>query len=209
MKKSLIIALLGAACSVASSFGQGAIFLDNYFTFGPNVTYGQAGIPIDGQSGATATVGTGLQAGWTFGFYYTLGNVTGSVASDPSGYADPSTLGGSLALATGTGSTAAFFTSSGDAGEAVASSPFTVAGTAAGGGDTLTVIAVAYNGSSYTASNYRGHSTAFTMTTGATASPTSIGTFMPGFSVVAVPEPSVFALAGLGAFVFLRLRRCK
>lgn len=206
MKRSLVIAILGVACSAISSFGQGTILLDNYSTSGPNVTYGQSGIPADGQSGAPGIVGSGLQAGWTFGFYYALGNTTGSISPDGSGYADPSTLGGGLALATGTGSTAAFFTSSfGHAGEAQASSPYLVTGSV--GGDTITVMLVAYNGSSYTSSDIRGHSTAFTMTTG-TSSATKVGSFMPGFAVV-VPEPSIFGLAGLGAFALLRWQRRK
>lgn len=209
MKRSLILALLGAACSVSSSFGQGYIFLDNYFTFGPDITYG-AGVPVNGVSGTLATPGNGLQAGWTFGFYYALGNVTGSVAADPSGIWDPAQLGGGLALATGANSTAAFFTSTGFAGEATtgAGNYFQVPGTTVPGG-TLTVMAVAYSGSSYDNATYRGHSTAFTLVTGNSTSPTVVGSAMPTFSVSQVPEPSIFALAGVGAFAFLRLRRSK
>jgi hypothetical protein len=44
-----------------------------------------------------------LGAGWTAGVYYSLGDASGSIATDPTGYADPSTLGGGLTLATGSG----------------------------------------------------------------------------------------------------------
>lgn len=209
MKLSLIIGLLGITCGVTSSFGQGSVFLDNYNTDGPVVTYGSGGIPANGVSGASGAVGTGLQAGWTLGFYFVVGNAT--INSDPTGGADPTSLGGGLTLATGSGSTAAFFTSSfGTPGEVLAGSGFAVPGTAIAGGDTITLMAVAYNGASYVSSTARAHSAAFTMVTSAnnSASPNKIGSFMPGFAIV-VPEPSITALAGLSgaAFVFLRRRK--
>ena len=42
---------------------------------------------------------------WTVGIYYALGNITGSVAADPSHTANPTTLG-AFTLGTGLGSTA-------------------------------------------------------------------------------------------------------
>ncbi|MFZ0828121.1 MAG: hypothetical protein WAO02_11920, partial [Verrucomicrobiia bacterium] len=76
MKKTTLLAIVGLAAGVATSYGQGTILLDNYSTSGPNINYGAG----SGGSG-------GLLAGWTMGMYYALGNVTGSVASDPTGIA--------------------------------------------------------------------------------------------------------------------------
>ena len=200
MKKSLVIALMGIACGTVQSFGQGTIILDNYNTGGPNVTLN----------------GAGLTAGWTLGFYYVVGNATGSIAADPTGEEDPSVLGGGLVLATGTGSTAGFDTvfTGHTPGEALATTTFSVPGTSINGGDTITLEAVAYNGSSYTSSTLRGHSMAFTMptTSNTSVTPSQIGAFMPGF-VIPIPEPSTFALAALGAFALVcrhrRQRNCQ
>lgn len=210
MKKSLIIGLLGLATSMATSFGQGVILLDNY-NLGPGiVTYGQANEPANGVSGASGTVGTGLLAGWTMGLYYVVGNATGSVGADPSGTADPATLGGGLTLGSGGGSTAAFFTSSGTPGQALGGAVFAVPGTAATGGDTVTFVLVAYNGASYANAGYRGHSAAFTRPLSANNSPAPNSTGLPtSFGVFAVPEPSIFALSGLGAAALMLVRRKK
>jgi hypothetical protein len=212
MKKSWIIGLIGLACSATASFGQGTILLDNYNTGGPLVTYGGGGVPANGVSGTPGTVGTGLLAGWTFGFYYALGNVTGSIGSEGGGnWADPSTLGGGLALATGFGSTAAFCTiaSGNTPGAALANRTFSVPGTSVDGGNTITLEMVAYSGSSYDNSSYRAHSAPFTMTTSANTSviPHPVGSFMPAFSIIAIPEPSVWVFAGAGGFALIRFRR--
>jgi hypothetical protein len=197
MKKSLLTGLLGLSLSVASSFGQGTIFLDNYFTSGPTITFSPSGVA--------------LPAGWTMGFYYALGDVRGSVASDPFGIESPSTLGGGLTLAIGPGSTADFFTSSfGTPGRGFASSFFGVPGTAAAGGNTITLMVVAYDGSTFDSSPHRGHSAGFIMTTSAnnSSSPNSVGSFMPAFSVF-IPEPSSFALMVMSGFAWLIVRRQK
>ncbi|MFZ0825872.1 MAG: PEP-CTERM sorting domain-containing protein, partial [Verrucomicrobiia bacterium] len=152
----------------------------------------------------------GLLAGWTMGMYYALGNVTGSVASDPTGIADPSTLGGGLQLASGAGSTAAFQTSAfGAAGQAQAAFFYAVPGSLSAGGQIVTLIVTAYNGASYLASFDRGHSIAFILTTSANTSPspTVTGSAMPTFSALPVPEPTTLALAGLGGLGLLLFRR--
>jgi hypothetical protein len=211
MKKSLLIGLLGLAASVATTLGQGTIFLDNYFTGGPNITYG-ANVPVNGVSGANGTVGNGVVAGWTMGLYYAVGNVTGSIASDPTGIADPGTLGGGLALGAGAGSTAALYTSSFNTpGQGFSGSFFAVPGTALAGGDTITLMTIAYSGPNYANAGFRGHSAPFTMTTSSSSSPSpnAVGTTMPGFSVLPVPEPSIFALSGLGAAALMLIRRKK
>jgi hypothetical protein len=211
MKKSLILGLLGLAASVVPSFGQGTIFVDNYFTSGPTITYG-AGVAANGVNGAPGTPGTGLLAGWTMGIYWALGNVTGSIAADPSGMALISSLGGGLALATGAGSTADLFTSSfGTPGRGFSGSFLSLPGTSAAGGQTITVITVAYGGSSYDTAGFRGHSTAFTMVTsaGTSSSPNALGASMPAFSIDTIPEPSSFALMGISGVAWLIVRRQK
>jgi hypothetical protein len=195
MKKTLLLGMVGLA-SVLSTYGQSTILLDNYQTSGPYIT-DQASAP--------------LGAGWTMGLYYALGDVTGSVAADPSGFADPGSLGGGLALGTGAGSTAAFSTSTfGLDGTALGGSFFAVPGTSGNGGELITVMITAYNGGDYLSSLIRGHSQAFTMTTSSSTSPAAnaIGADMPGgFSVVPVPEPTTLALAGLGAAALMIFRR--
>jgi hypothetical protein len=188
MKKTILTAIIGLTISAAQSFGVGYILMDNYNTYGPDVTYGPGGL---------GPVGSGLGMGWTAGLYFALGDTRGSIMSDPTGYADPTTLGGGLALGTGLGSTAAFFTSSGNTpGEFITFTGFQVNDNP---GDTITVMIVAYTGSSYATSLDRGHSAAFTMTTSLATSPSynKVGNFMPGFSVP-VPEPATLALGGLG-----------
>jgi hypothetical protein len=210
MKKSFIIGLLGVVGCATASFGQGVISLDNYTTSGPIVTYGTGDIPANGANGSQGVVGTGLQSGWTLGFFYVIGNVT--VGSDPSGgnFGDPSTYAAGFILATGPGSTAEFGASSFNTpGEAFAPVAFSVPGTATGGGDAVTVIAVAYAGSSYFQAPLRGHSAAFTMTTSANISviPNRIGSSMPAFSIFVIPEPSIAVLSALGGLALVGYRR--
>lgn len=200
MKKKFLLSILGIAA--VSSFGQGVIRLDNYFTDGPIVTYG---LPWP--------LGPGLNSAYTMGMYYwnALGNFTDLTSFDGSGFADPTALGSYL-LATGAGSTAQFQTTTfGLPGEAVASSPWSIP-IAPGptGGATITLIVVAYAGPSYASALYRGHSAPFTLVTSDATSPGPVttGSAMPGF-VVWIPEPSTLALAGLigGAWLLFRRRR--
>jgi len=208
MKKSLILGLLGLAATIVPSFGQGIIVLDNYNTGGPNITYG-ANVAANGVSGANGTAGAPINnSAWTAGLYWVAGNQLANIAADPSGFGIPT--GGGIALATGTGSTAVIAgpLDFNTAGQFLGSSTFTTPGVAAGG--TITLEIIAYGGASYANANSRGHSAAFTMTvsdpTGA-ASP--VGSFMSGFSVQPVPEPTVFALAGIGAAALMIVRRKK
>jgi len=197
MKKSILLATIGLAVSVAPSFGLGYIVMDNYNTGGPDVTYGP---------GSGVLTGQGLGAGWTAGLYFAQGDVRSSIGADPTGFANPSTLGGGLTLGTGPGSTAAFDLYPFDTpGEFLASTGFQINDNP---GDTITVMIVAYNGSSYATSFDRGHSDPFTMITSANISPdpNKVGDHMPGFSVP-VPEPATVALGGLGLAALLVCRR--
>lgn len=208
MKKSLILGLLGLAATVVPSFGQGVVFLSNYNTGGNYVTYG-ANVPANGVSGANGS--GGVTSSWTEGIYYVVG--TPVVPSDPNALniGDPSVFGG-MTLATGANSTAPFQSSAfGTAGAAQAGGVFVVPGTSAGGGTTITVMTVGYSGSDYASSLFRGHSTPYTLAVSANNSPSPIqtGTGMTAFSVNPVPEPSIFALSGLGAAALMLIRRKK
>jgi len=198
MKKKLLLSIFGLV--TVSSFGQGVIRLDNYNTSGPSITYG---------AGFGGLTGRGLGTGWTMGLYWALGDVTGSVAADPAGFADPTILGGGLTLGTGLGSTTAI--GYWIPGQGYSGSAFVVSGTASAGGDLITLMITAYNGVDYASSVNRGHSAAFTLTTSANSSPSPVitGTAMPAFSIYLIPEPStiIFACLGGSAWLFFHRRR--
>jgi len=193
MKKSLILAVLGLAVGVASSFGQGSIAFNTYLANGSSgfqVTYGTpsngtAGTAVDGTftgellysltqitdvKGTDVTsVTPALNAGWTVGSTATSG------VNNPLGYFK----GNNLVLPTYTSGTVYFEL-------------------------------VAFNGADYNSSTVRGHSASFTatMATGQTLpDPNQINAMGSGFSVFTVPEPSTLALAGLGLAAFAAYRR--
>jgi len=185
--------------ATSSSYGQGAIFLSNYVS--------STNIPSPIKNAANIPIGSGF----TIGLYWVSGNVVGSVGADPSGTADPSTLGGGLAVGTSLGSTAAigFF---GYPGAYQAGNTFV---TGLPGSSVITLEIVAYNGANYGVSNVRGHSAAFAMTTTAAPSPTAPMTGPAetaalsdgGFRALPVPEPTTMALGGLGGLALLLIRR--
>jgi hypothetical protein len=201
MKKSLLLGILGVAATVATSYGQGFIFLDNYFSNfgGPIITYG---------AGSDGPLATGVSAAYTVGIYLGQGSFTAS--ADPSGTASPTSLNALLLLQGGANtSTAAgyagyggYFSASGNMQASVAS------------GATITAMVVAYEGASYDTATYRGHSAAFQLVTkdGTANPPASVSPAYGGFSVFStsvVPEPSTLTLAGLGLASMLVARRRK
>lgn len=207
---------------VNSAHAQGAINMDSYDGTGGTITY-TAGVPGNGvNTGPNAAgVANGVQningVSWTIGLYYALGSVT--VGSDPTGYADPSTLGGGLIYDTTTSGTSA-----GDGGPG-ANTTFDVSSPGqfnTGTGNAkiegyssglVTAEVVAFSGSTYDSSAYRGHSAAFTITpaTGSATAPyvSSSSGGMPSFSVYSTPEPSILALSGIGAAALMLFRRKK
>jgi hypothetical protein len=178
--------------TVASTFAQGKVNLDTYNNAPyPTITYG---------AGSGGTLGATINSSFTVGIYWAAGNI--SVANDPSGFALPETLG-ALTLGTGPGSTATIFNSTG---QFFTPTDFTMAGLSSG---PATIMIIAYNGASYASSAVRGHSAAFSITPAqGVATAPGMGN-MPSFQVVGVPEPSTFALAGLGLASLLIFRRRK
>ncbi len=195
MKKSVILAILGLAAGIVSTYGAGVILLDTYESSGPLITLGHT--PIDGS------------LGFTVGLYYAPGDVTGLITSDPAGFADPSTLGGGLVPGTGPGSTASFIPAIyGFPGTFFATTTFLCQPTGAPGA-IYTFEVVAYNGADYLNSTIRGHSAPFTLATSDPGSylPVAVGTAMQGFDIGVIPEPTALALAGPGAAMLLAFGR--
>jgi hypothetical protein len=81
MKKSLIVSLLGIVATVATSYGQGSVWFDNYNNANVNGPGGY-GSPIYLDS-AFWPAGTLAPAGVTVDLYYALGTVTDPGANDP------------------------------------------------------------------------------------------------------------------------------
>jgi hypothetical protein len=201
MKKSVIMAVLGVAASVASSYGQGLV---TFTTYSANNGYG----------GVTISEGTSLSSvvipdGFTLDLFYSL-----TAVSDPVNNA----LGSSITALPGAGLTDLLMT--GETTLAGGANPdprsITIPGwTAAGGAPTFEV--VAFNGSTYANSTIRGRSGSFLQGSslvavgssspvpnlGDTASGSGPGGTFPSFYVTSVPEPTTLALAGLGGLASL------
>jgi len=199
MKRKLIVAILGISmlAPIASVHAQGNINLYNYDSLGPVanlITYG---------AGSGGTVGQGIAGpGWTVGMYVALGDIASTVNVSFSGV-NYGIITGMGPQATGAGAT----TPLGDFLPGQYSSMVEY-NTGFTGGSVVTVVVVAYNGANYDTSTLRGHSQAFTMTTSIAPEFAPLtGSFMDGFAIPAIPEPSVFALAGLGLAGLLIFRR--
>ena len=206
MKRTILASIVGLAAMAAAtmSYGQGKVVLDNYDS---TAAGGNVNQTITYGAGSGGTAGTGISGSqWTIGWYWALGTQT--VSSDPTGTADPSTLGGGLAFDNNDPNDTAKISSA--AGYYINTSPGLVEGYSSG---TITLEMVAYDGASYGSSTHRGHSSAFTLTpaTGNNTPPLT-GDAMPTFSVftvAAVPEPSILALSGIGAAALMLIRRKK
>jgi hypothetical protein len=189
MKKALVATILGLA-TVVSTFAQGRVNLDTYNNAPyPVISYG---------AGAGGTQGNPINSTFNIGIYWVAG--TPVIANDPSGVADPATLG--LTLGTGLGSTTTII---GSSGLFSSTADFAMPGLSSG---QATILIVAYNGATYADSLVRGHSAAFVITPAQLGAAPGLGS-MPQFSVLPVPEPSTFALAGLGLASLLIFRRRK
>jgi len=204
MKKSLVIGILGLAVGAVSSYGQGNLYLDNYFSSTYNGIF------------EAVILGGGLvPTTFTAGIYYDTTanqNITGSVAADPTGTALPGSLNAALVLATGTGSTAPFVVP----GYFAAPAAFNIQpGSLTPAQGSYTLMVVAYNGATYATSTIRGHSAAVYWQDAAPSTPNGADTGfafaagVPMFSVSPVPEPTTLALGALGGLGLLLFRRKK
>lgn len=195
----LVLFSIGSPC-----FGQGRISLDNYdIQTSPQVIYGSSFDASLVGRGVMPNKPTGTT--WTVGFYYALGDVTGSIDNDSGGMSDPSTLGGGLILASGEpGDTTSFWEPGLQGVFDPPASDAVINGYTTG---LITIELVAYSGSDYVSSMMRGHSTAFTMTPATIGIAPLVGNYMSSFTVNIVPEPSVLGLAGIGFCLFLLFRR--
>ena len=197
MKKTLVSAILGLA-AIASVQAQGNINLYNFVSGGTPANAIVYGVGSGGTLGQPVSAG-----GFTVGMYIIAGDQAAAVNAGMAGDGGFGLIP-TLALATGVGAT----TPLGDfePGEYSAGFEYNTGVV----GSTVTVVVVAYQGGSYAGANVRGHSQAFTMlSTAATENAAWTGSFHNGFAVTLVPEPSTFALAGLGLAGLLIFRRRK
>ena len=199
MKKSLILGIVSLAASVATSYGQRVITLDNYSSqTDPMLIYGPD-TPANGISGMLGS--GGLINSWTVGLYWAAGT-TG--LSQAAGFDLPDV---SLTLGTGGGSTVVVATQNalGMPGYYGSITAFNI-----GPSTTVTLEIVVYDtaAGSYANAAYRVHSAAFSMPTVSvtSGSPIYTGDYMPG-QLFQTPEPTTLALGGLGLASLLLFRR--
>lgn len=190
MKKTLVASILGLA-AVVNTFAQGSVLFNNY-----------GGLETDAivrhSAQSTSPANTPLNNTFTAGLYFAFG----TVAWSPSFLTDPASAGFTLASATAVFNQPPSGPGYFDGG--VATIPGYVSGP-------ITFVVVAYNGANYASSLVRGTSAAFTLpsiSTGLSAAGEFGAGFLP-FTVSLVPEPSSFALAGLGLAGLLIFRRRK
>lgn len=188
MKKALLASILGVVASVATTFGQGQVYFNNY------ANNGYAGAPVKYGANSGGTIDSSVAGGFNSQLAYVFGTVADVAGNDDiSGF---TLLGTILPNLGGTGLPGM------TAGPIV-----TIPGYLSG---PITFQWLAFNGADYAGSDVRGHSAAFTLPSIAT------GQTLPGyldgmasFAVSQVPEPSTFALAGLGSAAMLIFRRRK
>jgi hypothetical protein len=181
MKQKLAI-LMALAASTACVLAQGTV---NFQNGGPGVN------AIIGGSTAAHTPLSG--AGYSANLYWALGTVTDPLQLASAGFATPF----------GTGASAGYFFGG----------VLGIPGTSAAGGQLVTVQVVAWNtatGASWAAATERGAGNLFQVTLGGGTTPPPFFTAMTAFNLTTtIPEPSTFALAGLGAASLLLFRRRK
>jgi len=196
MKRKIVAAILGIAASlsvVGSAHAQGTVFFNTYnITTDARVNYG---------AGTGGAAGSPVNTSFTAGLWYFLG--TASLAAGNG--TDLLPAGWELAPVTATVSQN---TVAGYINGPVATISDYVSGP-------ITFSITAYNGATYAsttgAAGARGHSAGFTLPSISTGT-TGAGEFGPGataFAVLPVPEPSIFALSGLGAAALMLIRRKK
>jgi len=191
MKKALIASILGIAASVATSYGQGYIVMESYYNDGVNPAHFSA---IQAQ-------GLGyLGANWSAQLLYSIGGnpfqlAAGSQQSfypgSQTGVGDPLTTGAGIFIGPNV----------------------TIPGYVSG---SVSFIVQVFNGATYASSSIKGDSLAFSIASLQTNPLLPAGDLINNNAggglqpfTVPVPEPSTFALAGLGSAAMLIFRRRK
>lgn len=175
--KRALIATLLGIAVTATTYGQGSVQFQNYTTFGSS---GAGQLFLDG--GTSVPMPNGF---FNISLYYQLGTV-----------ADPMATGTLIATTvSGSGGVAAGYYNAG----AVVIPNYPTAG-----GSITFEVAVVGTGAY---ALYSGHSSALTLSSIATGATPAGLLDIPAFNIIAVPEPSTFALAGLGAAAMLIFRR--
>jgi len=207
MKRAILASIMGAAASLAvvsQTQAQGTVFFANYSNGGQlqaPVTY--SGQPLNGLVNGEKVGTGGAGANFTANLLYSFGPNLGTVYS------------GGLPVAS-------FIAANGDDANGaglfgVQANTVTIPGYSSG---TVDFIVQVYNGADYNSSSIRGQSGVVTLANLATAANslptgsllsdnTSATVPLTAFSVAPVPEPTVFALAGLGAAAIMAIRRKK
>jgi hypothetical protein len=188
MKRTLVAIILGMAALAPKAQADGYIHFDNY---------------IQSYTAVTFSTGDAVSDGFTAGLYWALSS-SQSASAQNAAMAGDGWLGTIPTLSLSDATTP--IGSGGGLPPGFFSSPTAVALSGADN-QSVTLVVVAYNGATYESSTVRGHTAAFEMTAIAFPNiPLECGPFMPAL-VVPVPEPSMFAVAGLGAAALMILRR--
>lgn len=191
MKKALVAALLGMA-TMAVTYGQGHVLVWNYGVAPYNQVYWDPTVPTVGNQ-AVMDTSVNLQ------FFYALGTV-----------ADPAQLTLSATPIFHVNTAINFNPSLGHGGGGYFDAQDLVFSGWSSGSGAVTVMLVATG-----TGGINGHSALFTIPEGVvgsgsgivgTASPANQSSWSPALAVL-VPEPSTFALAGLGSAALLIFRR--
>lgn len=187
MKRKLIASVVGIVAVLATSvasYGQGTVFFSNYVT--PGSAPGDPGVnaPITRGDNGMA-LGSSFYADLLYSLDGSTWNMVAGSKTAFLGASDGDTANG-----------AGYFV-----GNSV-----TIPGYTAG---SISFIVQAYLGNSYETSAIRGQSAAFSLPSIATGSNPVGSLYNLQSFVVPVPEPSAFALAGLGSMAILLLRRRK
>lgn len=202
MKKALVAAILGIALKATVAHAQGYIIFESYKTLPGNipvfsaVTYGPG-------SGAKTGQNVGVTSGFKADLLFSLdGGATYTLAAGSQANFWPGSTDGGSPTTDGAG--------------VFAGPTVTIPGYSSG---PVTFIAEAYNGASYGLNGfYNGQSAPFTIASLQTDNKVlpgdtlnNSGTTVNGLQpfVVTIPEPSIFALAGLGAAGLMAFRRKK
>jgi hypothetical protein len=202
MKRSIVASALGIIASIAmvsKTQAQGFVVFANYASGGALT----APVTYTGAANGGLTSGEAVGTGFTASLLYSYGANLGTTYTDAGAPASFLAASGDVANGAGLfGSTA---------------NSVSIPGYTSGAVDFMVQV---YNGSSYANSAIRGQSGVVSLSVLATAAnllPT--GSLMSdnanatapltAFTVATVPEPTVFALASLGAAAFMMIRRKK